>query len=120
MTMTAFTGKGTGFYKGFYQMLQYRSAPGMVSFSMNNEELFKTLTSAVQKKQLQGMPRFVPGKPVEVDDRICSSMKQPVAPFPGTFPRGIKNRILIIDLMDSQPFGKGIGFSVLLLLRGLG
>jgi hypothetical protein len=100
MAMTAFTGKRTGFYKGFHQLFQHRNAPGMVSFSMDNEDLFKTLPSAVQKKQVQSIPRFIPVKAVKVDDRIGSRVKQPAAAFPGALLRGIQDRIFIVDLMD--------------------
>jgi hypothetical protein len=95
----------------------------MVSFSMDNEELFKPPSFTVQKKRLQGMPRFIPVKSVEVDDRISSRVKQPAAAFPGTLIRCIQDTILIVDLMDLEPYTKGMGFLevlVMLLVRGLG
>lgn len=62
------------------------------------------------------MPRFIPVKSVEVDDRISSRVKQPMAAFPRALIRCIQDRILTVDLMGLEPYRKGMRFLVILLM----
>jgi hypothetical protein len=80
----------------------------MVSLSMDNEELFKTLRLAVQKEQIQGMPRFIPGESMKVNTGIDSFMEQPAMPFLRSFFRFVQGRILIVYPMYPKPCGEGI------------